>query len=422
MKDAILRHIQSYYDGGYDIAKSLRDGTKLDLSSSEPRRVISQATDEKVRAIEQDGFNIKFELRYKEWMERSQKLEDGMKQSYTFIFDTYCNKTIQDRIEQHPEYDSKIQDNPIELLEVIKTLMHDPVRAQYPLASMHEAVIRLINIKQYEGEALLEYVKRFKQCRDAMKNYAKKNIVYGFVENTDDYKQATSEAERKRLREEEFDKYMAYLLLKGSDQSKYNSLCRGLASQYALGNNQYPKDIQAATDILSSHRFDASYRDKASKGKDWSTKDKSSSKDGAKTSFAQARGDVTCYVCGKKGHMSPQCYLKDTIPKEKWHQPRKSVSAHQKPSKDQDDSLISESDEESDAGSVGSRQSTTNKSSKSGKKKHVSYLQRHSDRRSGTRGFQGFITTVNAKEETERGILKAAVYKQRAAARSVVMS
>ena len=189
-----------------------------------------------------------------------------MKQSYTFIFDTYCNKTIQDRIEQHPKYESKIQDDPIELLEVIKNLMHDPIRAQYPLASMHEAVIRLINIKQYEGEALLEYVKRFKQCRDAMKNYAKKNIVYGFVENTDDYKQATSEAERKRLREEEFDKYMAYLLLKGSDQSKYNSLCRGLASQYALGNNQYPKDIQAATDFLSSHKFDASYRDKASKG------------------------------------------------------------------------------------------------------------------------------------------------------------
>ena len=77
---------------------------------------------------------------------------------------------------------------------------------------------------------------------------------------------------------------MAYLLLKGSDQSKYGSLCSGLSSQFALGNNQYPKDIQAATDILSSHKFDASYRDKASKGKDSSTRDKSSSKDGAKTS------------------------------------------------------------------------------------------------------------------------------------------
>ena len=63
VKDAILRHIQSYYDGGYDIAKSLRDGTKLDLSSSEPTRVISNKSDEATRLIEQDGFNIKFELR-----------------------------------------------------------------------------------------------------------------------------------------------------------------------------------------------------------------------------------------------------------------------------------------------------------------------------------------------------------------------
>ena len=63
VKDAILRHIQSYYDGGFDIAKSLRDGTKLDLSSSEPRRDISTATEEKVRSIEQDVFNIKYELR-----------------------------------------------------------------------------------------------------------------------------------------------------------------------------------------------------------------------------------------------------------------------------------------------------------------------------------------------------------------------
>ena len=85
-------------------------------------------------------------------------------------------------------------------------------------------------------------------------------------------------------------------------------------------------------------------------GKDWHAKDKTASKDGAKTRFAQAQ-DVTCYVCGRK--------------------------------------------------------------------KHVGTFQRQSQRRSGTRGFQGFFTTrTNAKDETERSILKAAVYKQRAAERS----
>ena len=164
-------------------------------------------------------------------------------------------------------------------------------------------------------------------------------------------------------------------------------------ASFALGNNQYPKTTQAATDILSSHKFDASYRDKTRKGKDWHAKDKTASKDGAKRSFAQAR-DVTCYVCGKKGHTIPQCTLKDKIPKEEWHRPSRSVSAHQKSSKDQDDSSVSESDEESDGGSVDSRQSTSSKSSRSGRKKHVGTFQRQSQRRSGTRGFQGFLTTT----------------------------
>jgi hypothetical protein len=39
---------------------------------------------------------------------------------------------MQNRIEEHPDYESKIQDDPIELLEKIKVLMHNPIRAKYP--------------------------------------------------------------------------------------------------------------------------------------------------------------------------------------------------------------------------------------------------------------------------------------------------
>ena len=146
----------------YRYSVSANNGQKIDISSSKPTRTISGATEETTRAIQQqDGFNIQYELEYKEWMERRNKLKEGMFKAYSLIQSEYCNKTMQARIEHHPEYDSKIQDNPIELLEVIKSLMHNPVMAQYP--KMHEAVIRLINIRQYEGEALLDYVRRFKQ-------------------------------------------------------------------------------------------------------------------------------------------------------------------------------------------------------------------------------------------------------------------
>ena len=59
------------------------------------------------------------------------------------------------------------------------------------------------------------------------------------------------------MKEEAYDAWMAYLLLRGSDQNKYGMLMKGFVSQYSLGNDQYPKTIQTATDVLSNHKFDA---------------------------------------------------------------------------------------------------------------------------------------------------------------------
>ncbi len=36
-----------------------------------------------------------------------------------------------------------------------------------------------------------------------------------------------------------------------------------------------------------------------------------------KTSFAQT--EQTCYCCGKKGHIAPNCSKWDTIPKSEWY-------------------------------------------------------------------------------------------------------
>ena len=50
---------------------------------------------------------------------------------------------------------------------------------------------------------------------------------------------------------------MAYLLIRNSDQSKYGSLLKGLISwQFSMNNNQYPKNIMNATDILGKHKHD----------------------------------------------------------------------------------------------------------------------------------------------------------------------
>jgi hypothetical protein len=48
-----------------------------------------------------------------------------MNKTYSLIFLQHCNKTIQDRITGHPEFDNKIENDPIELLKAIEILIND---------------------------------------------------------------------------------------------------------------------------------------------------------------------------------------------------------------------------------------------------------------------------------------------------------
>ena len=46
---------------------------------------------------------------------------------------------------------------------------------------------------------------------------------------------------------------------------KYGTLIKMLYSQNSLGNNQYPKTLEKAMDVLSMHNFDQTYYNAARK-------------------------------------------------------------------------------------------------------------------------------------------------------------
>ena len=92
-------------------------------------------------------------------------------------------------------------------------------------------------------------------------------LLEGFVENQAEY-QAASQTDKATLKNEAFEKWMAYLLIRGSDQAKYGSLIKGFVSQFSLGNDQYPKTITTATDVLSNHKIDPRYYENAKRSRD----------------------------------------------------------------------------------------------------------------------------------------------------------
>jgi len=88
--------------------------------------------------------------------------------------------------------------------------------------------MRMLNLKQQDGEYLMDYVKRFKQARDVLKSHIGTKWLEEFVEHTEEYKNEKDVQEKVDLKDQSFDRYMAYLLLYNSDQARYHSLLTGL--------------------------------------------------------------------------------------------------------------------------------------------------------------------------------------------------
>ena len=182
VKEAIILNIQRYFKFGYEVAKSIEDEAVIDIKAEKPTRDISTDANVEARTIEQDGFNIDYQEALRRYYEKADAIKEGLMKTYSLIYGSYCTKTMQVRIQAHPDFD-KFKNDPIELMKAIKTLVHDPVRAQYPPGSMTAVLTKFLVLKQYDNESLLGYIKRSKQQRDFMKSYLGKSILDEFKKN-----------------------------------------------------------------------------------------------------------------------------------------------------------------------------------------------------------------------------------------------
>ena len=69
--------------------------------------------------------------------------------------------------------------------------MHDPIHARYPYASLTEALVRFVNVRQGDRESLLDYVKWFKQWRNVLKSHVGKHILDEFVSSLEEFHNLT---------------------------------------------------------------------------------------------------------------------------------------------------------------------------------------------------------------------------------------
>ena len=118
------------------------------------------------------------------------------------------------------------------------------------------------------------------------------------------------------LQQQAFKQMLAFTYLAHADQTKYRSILTGLITQQSLRNDQYPKTITKANNVLSNHKFDIARFANKTPSKNQNDQAKHEPKqEKIKLSFAQI--EDKCFCCSKMGHKSPQCRFKDK-PKAEW--------------------------------------------------------------------------------------------------------
>ena len=127
VKETVTLHIQKSYKNGLDIAKAIKDMKHIELDKEEPKRKLSANTDADKAAIEQAGLDIQFQEEFRRHLDRVDGYKENCAKAYSLIFKDYCTRTMQQRIEAHPDFSRKIEDDPIALLEALKSLTHSTV-------------------------------------------------------------------------------------------------------------------------------------------------------------------------------------------------------------------------------------------------------------------------------------------------------
>ncbi len=311
----VFNHIKKTLQYGDDIVNAIHNEEEFDFNPHEPQLSPTTATTDPEKERQTRQHDMKYKEDYAQFSKRKTMCNTNKIKAYAIIWER-CTTGMKQSIESLKDFESKIQDNPIELLQAIKQHSHNYQEHKYEMAIITDAIKTLFNLKQKDKESLIDYTRRFKTSMDVLSSYLGGPIVLTkHLNNNSTYTSPyTSQTDKTRMTKEAHEKLMAYLYLDNAGRTKYGSLLTTLKTQKSLDNNQYPSTIASATQVLNNHRFDNA-KDKNNNNNN----DTTNPEDRPALSLAQVqRSEGKCHVCGSDNHWSNTCPIKETTPKNQW--------------------------------------------------------------------------------------------------------
>jgi hypothetical protein len=120
------------------------------------------------------------------------------------------------------------------------------------MSIIYDAITTLFGTKQKEHESLQDYTKWFHVLRDVLESHMGGPIILTkVVEAMSGYNDSVVSTHK-----DTYEWFLAYVYLSNADKAKYGPILKGLSTQQSLSNDQYPRTITNANNVLSNHPFE----------------------------------------------------------------------------------------------------------------------------------------------------------------------
>jgi hypothetical protein len=117
------------------------------------------------------------------YLTREDNLHQNQLKAFSMIMQDFCTNDMVREIQTHLDFKSKIEDDPFELLKVIKTLMHNPTRACYPFLQMTDLALNFLLCRQQENGHPADFKKRLEEKADIFISLIGNNILDEFCQD-----------------------------------------------------------------------------------------------------------------------------------------------------------------------------------------------------------------------------------------------
>jgi hypothetical protein len=263
-----------------------------------------------------------WEKKVDEYVKRSTLLDQNMRTVYNIVLGQ-CTDIMRQKLAGLSNFNTLKQNGDgLGLLRAIKDTTFEFQGEKFVFDALHDSSVRAALCKQGKHMTTQEYMELFQNVVDVIE-HSGGSIGYApageaFIAKSYDIDVDTAQPEELlMMAKESKDWFLATAFLKGADKTRYGKLIEDTRNSFLQGNNNFPRTVQLAYNLLVNWRQDRVGMQGASNDgvafAHINSIEEEDDKDGestALTTTARQHRDpatVTCFKCREKGHYANKC-------------------------------------------------------------------------------------------------------------------